>query len=279
MGSKDNKILKFTGQKSDWKMWSEVYKARAEVNDFLQVMLDKPENIPKKDYDKTDKGLNELNKKNLKAYSNLLSCISMKTSAGRIAINLVMSSKSEYWPNGNIAQAWLNLKRKYEPRTIAEVTRVKKSYVNATMKKGQDPDSFIDYLERLQIQMRELEMPVSDNEFIVDLTSKLSNEYENVIDKINDCIDSGEDIDIETIRDRLRSKYDRMNIKKPYQGRKQFQKEDEDSNSDDDKEDEEKAFYASDQFKGRCYKCGKQGHKGSDCRTGLICFNCGKKGH
>jgi hypothetical protein len=194
----------------------------------------------------------------------------MKTSAGQIAIHLIMSSKSENWPNGNFAQAWMNLKRKYKPRTVAEVTRVKRNYVNATMKKGQDPDSFIDYLEQIRIQMRELEMPVTDDEFIVDLMSKLSNEYENVIDKINNCIDSGDNINIETIRD--------MNNKIPYQGRKQFQREDEDSDLDDE-EDEEKAFYASDQFKGRCYKCGKQGHKGSDCQTGLICFNCRKKGH
>ena len=119
--------------------------------------------------------------------------------AGCIAINLVMSSKSEKWPNGNVAQVWNNLKRKYEPRTLSEVTRVKRSYINATMKKGQDPDLFIDYMEQLRIQMRELEMPVSDEEFIVDLMAKISNEYKNVIDKINNCIDSGEDIKIEMI--------------------------------------------------------------------------------
>ena len=99
MGNKDNKILKFTGQKSDWKIWSEVYKARAEVNDFLDMMMDDPEKIPKKNYDKTNKILNQLNKKNLKVYSDLLSCILMKMTAGRIAINLVISSKSEQWPN------------------------------------------------------------------------------------------------------------------------------------------------------------------------------------
>ena len=73
MGSDNNKILIFMGQKSDWKIWSEVYKARAEVNDFFDMMTGDPEKIPKNNYDKSNKILNELNKKNLKAYSDLLS--------------------------------------------------------------------------------------------------------------------------------------------------------------------------------------------------------------
>ena len=33
-------------------------------------------------------------------------------------------------------------------------------------------------------------------------------------------------------------------------------------------------------FKGKCRKCGQQGHKANDCRsTKKVCFECGKEGH
>ena len=62
------KIERFSGKKSDWKLWSEVFKSRAESKGLLDVILMKPEEIPDVNANLSDEKVLNLSKKNVKAY-------------------------------------------------------------------------------------------------------------------------------------------------------------------------------------------------------------------
>ena len=274
------KIERFSGRKQDWKLWSELFKSRAKSKGLLDVILMKPEDIPDDNADLSDEKVLNLY---VKAYMEIIACLSMKTAEGRVAMNLAIASKSSRYPKGNCAQAWKNLERKYSPHTAAGLSRLKKLYVNAKLRPGADPDMFIDYLERLRVQLSEMGDIIGDRIFLIDLISKLNKDYENVVDKINDMLDTTEnddELNIELIRDRLRSKFERMTKDRPffkkYKPKMNFK-----MNDNDDEESVDEALVTNGKFKGRCHKCGQYGHKGANCpkKKGIICFKCGKPGH
>ena len=259
------KIEKFSGEKNDWKLWAELFKARLLTKGLLDIINVKPEEIPNKDANVEEKGVKELLEQNSKAYLELIGAMNMKHTKGRMAINLVIATKTEKYPNGNCAKAWQNLMRKFEPKTSAERARVKKAYVNAKLKFGSDPDSFVDYLERLREELSNMSEVISDRTFLSDLISKLNNGYDNVIERMHDMIDeadSDDDVDVDLIRDRLRARYERLRATKggpdkPKRVNKQRKKrngDSEDSDDDSDNEgDEDQALVGYGAFKGMCY--------------------------
>ena len=66
------KIERFSGKKKDWKLWSEVFKSRAESKGLLDVLLMKPEDLPDVKADLTKQEVSNLSKKNVKAYMELI---------------------------------------------------------------------------------------------------------------------------------------------------------------------------------------------------------------
>ena len=77
---------------------------------------------------------------------------------------------------------------------------------------------------------------------------------------------------VDQVRDRLRAKYER-HIKSRRSN----------NNQNGNNNNEEGALTASDQFKGRCNRCGKYGHKEFECRTKkkdhIQCYHCKEMGH
>ena len=87
-------------------------------------------------------------------------------------------------------------------------------------------------------------------EMMTHILSKLTEEYKNIVENIQDYLD--EDIDpltIERIRDKLSVEYDQMAVK---------------SETKTSIEDE-KSLYVKYKFKGTFNKCGTYGHKSINC--------------
>ena len=76
------KIEKFSGDKLDWVIWSEMYKSRAVAKELIEVFEMDPEDIPKEGTTGLSADKKKRIKKNVKAYSNLMLCIDMKKPAG-----------------------------------------------------------------------------------------------------------------------------------------------------------------------------------------------------
>ena len=96
------------------------------TKDLFDVLRMDPDDIPDNKLSLMDPETKSLREKNTKAYLELIGGMDMKKTKGRIAMNLVVSTKSEKYPNGNCDQAWLSLKRKYSPHSAAEMSILKR---------------------------------------------------------------------------------------------------------------------------------------------------------
>jgi len=187
-----------------------------ELKGLAHLFLKAPMDIPDITSGDDDKEVVKLKKDNMKAYADLIICMDMKTTSGKAAMRLVVASKNEVYPRGNVSQEWKNLTRKFAPVTAAELTKAKAEYVNAKLKKNCDPDMFVDYLERLRARLDELGAPVDTRMFIFDILSKLGDEYDLIIERTYELLDSNvdeEEVILENLRDKLRAKYERMSNK------------------------------------------------------------------
>ena len=204
---------KFSGKKEDWYLWEKVFKAKMLERGLLETINGDPEKIVVKvnelgTKEEKKKEVKEMNK-NIKAYAIMLSVIDMKTPIGRSAMKLVGITETSTWPNGNSAKAWANLKQKYEPVNALEKTREKMVYINIKMKEGQDPDSFLNYLESKRERLTQLGASITDEDFLADLMSKLPKSYESIIERMADLIDEKKppaEI-IELVREKMRAKH------------------------------------------------------------------------
>ena len=103
--SDDHKVEKFTGNRSDWKLWSEMFKARLQAKDLWDIVDSDPGLIPDINSDPKDADEEKYNKQNVKAYSEMMMAMDMKKSQARVAMNLIISSKSKRYPSSSMAEA------------------------------------------------------------------------------------------------------------------------------------------------------------------------------
>ena len=170
--------------------------------------------------------------------------------------------------------------KRFESKTSAsKVKLMGQLHASKLTKKSKDPEVWISELELLRSRLAEMGTTVDDDFLILHILNNLPNEYDNVVENLEERVDSVlNPLGIEDVRQKLSEKYEKMRL------RKKFKEE-----SDDD---DERAMFAA-KFKGRCNKCGKFGHKAKDCRSNVDsdkeknlkkkftgkCFHCGKVGH
>ena len=255
------RVISFSGKKSDWPIWEEKFLARAARKRYKDVLLGKME-IPKSTDEFTAtttegkkkaeiKDLNEL------AYQDLILSIDGTTKAGRVAFQIVKTSKGKDYVDGNAAVAWQRLRKKYAPTRAPSLLLLKKKFAQSRLKdKNSDPDEWLTELEDMRTQLSEMKMEMSDNDFIIHVLGNLPEDYEIEVSKLEDRI--GKDLTIDDVRESLNLRFEKM---------KKSGKSDNDDDSDDDDDGKnEKALFAK-QFKGKCRECGKYGHKAVDCRS------------
>ena len=124
------------------------------------------------------------------------------------------------------------------------------------MKKQVDPDIFITYLEGLRATMRDMESFITDKQFIMHVMNNLNKDYDNTVENLEKLINGKKDpLTIEQMREDLSLKHERLYGT-------------DNAGAFDRDDDGEHALYAgAGRWKGKCNKCGKQGHKGVDCRS------------
>jgi hypothetical protein len=233
-------------------------------------------------------------------YSDLISLIDTTKSSGRAAFSVVRMAKNETSPMGSLPLAWARLKNKYSPKSAPRLGRLQGMFYSSKLKPGNDPVNFVDYMESVRTEMDEIHqdtdgvvigaMLMSDRQFVqAILNAALTDDYANLIEKVEDKIDEGTPLGIEDLKEKLAAKYTRIKVWSKQENRNELH---------------EHALYGTDStpsyytdgFSGLCRNCGKRGHKSVNCRDKnngngnkvgnfgpprfkVECYNCGKIGH
>jgi len=287
------RVISFDGKATTWPSWKEKFLAKAKKKGYKKILQKKvevikeTETIPDSDPDKNEKLANrELNEN---AYADLILSIDATKPTGRTVFNLIRNTKSDDYPDGNAANAWTALEKKFEPKTAPSKAKLHRLFYKAEMKKDVDPINFITYLEDIRSRLADAGIKMDDEHFILQVLNTVTTGYATEVRLIEEKLDKSETVTIDDLKDRLSLEYERV-LKW-----KKHEEEDEDE-SDKSDEENEKAFFST-QFKGRCNYCGKYGHNASRCRQRMrdmdnqdnnnqkngksnkTCNYCGKYGH
>jgi hypothetical protein len=181
-------------------------------SDVLTVEFDfevtEEENLFAAEAIKAKKKVQELNEQ---GYSDLILSMDTKENAGKIAFNLVRSSKSEDYEDGNIAVAIKSLNQKYSPKTAPTLGKYHKLFYSLKLKKKADPDVFIAYLEDLRLSMAEMKSKMTDDQFLLHLHNHLTKDYDPEVKDLEKRIGSSENpLDIKEVQENLNLCYKRM---------------------------------------------------------------------
>jgi gag-polypeptide of LTR copia-type/Zinc knuckle len=124
------KLSAFPGNTKDWERLSKTFLAKSKIRGYKGVLLGTEE--VKKDesnYQKT-KSLNDL------AYAEVL--ISCKSD---LCFGFIENCKSQRFPDGDAALAWMNFIEKFEPKTKMNVIKLKKEFMECGLDSfNKDPD-------------------------------------------------------------------------------------------------------------------------------------------
>jgi len=178
---------------------------------------------------------------------------------------------------GDARSALEYLDMKYSNKTEADLTQLLNAFTNCKLESiTDDPDKWFLQLDSLNEKLRQINVDYAKREYEIkaQMLGSLPPGYEDVRTKISGNETSFSVADIEReIRDKWKREYFKaddgkkdknvaMNVERQGQGpqgKKHYKKP----------------------FKGRCRKCGKQGHKASECKSDKkgVCFQCGEDGH
>ena len=165
----------------------------------------------------------------------------------RVAFNFVKLAKTKDLADGYASLAWKRLKEKYATKSANTLLRFKKKILNLKLELKTDPEEWITNLEYIRAQMMDQDYVIDKKDFHMHILNNLQDKYEIVQRDLERKLDK--DLKTVEIQTELKLKFQRMCPSK-----------------NDDKNDENENLGLFDgYFKGHCYNCSQQGHKGVNC--------------
>eukprot|EP00977_Amphora_coffeiformis_P025774 scaffold22134_cov95-Amphora_coffeaeformis.AAC.1 len=146
------RVLPFKGGKTEWRMWSRKFLARARAKGFKAIMEGTPGTTAVPKYNEVLDETQDADKPKIKArkanddgYNELLLSIE-----DEVCFGLVDGAVTPDLPDGDLAKAWTALKNKFEPKTKTAMTDLKLDFTKCKMEEGEDPEEWITTLESYQ---------------------------------------------------------------------------------------------------------------------------------
>jgi Reverse transcriptase (RNA-dependent DNA polymerase)/gag-polypeptide of LTR copia-type/Zinc knuckle len=239
--------------------------------------FDKPNEIVPSTADVEKETATEAMKKMFKENRESHNLIAMSCSG--IPLGLVRRAK------GDVRDAIRRLDKKYAKKSTANLMGLLKQFTSCKLEStSSDPEAWFVELDRINAKLQSIDESYAkkDYEMKAHLLGNLPEGYEDVETKLQGQEDK---LEVEDIEEEISNKWQRT-FKKAA-----------DKKAGDKTGRTNVAMFAdgktnvavknarntkfSNQFKGRCRKCGKVGHKKADCRSDKtgVCFECGKEGH
>jgi len=241
--------------------------ARARLGRWSKI-LEGSESVPPEDLEE-DELVDEqkrAKKWNDEAYNVLILCCEGS------AFNCVERAVTERLPHGDAALAWKNLKEQYADAQLVDRIELRRQFNSRILKTGETPDNYIDDLVYLQGRLREAGTEIGSDEMITQVLFGLPQSYSEVTTILT--IQHGETT-LNEVRKALRAFYRRNLEQKNNNSREKTQ-----DTALTVPQRNPRGNNQPNRFTGKCFKCGKTGHRAADCRsTKSKCFKCGKPGH
>jgi len=192
---KSIKVICFDGQQANWSYWEEKFLARARRKGFKDVLLGTipiPQDSEKLDLN-TDEGKAKKNARDMNelAYKELVLSIDTSTSPGKVAFQLIKGCKTTANKNSDCALAWKRLGAKYAPKLAPTKMELKLEFQRSRLKATDaDPDEWITELGGIRTRLKDMNLDISDEDFMIHILNNLPSEYEVQISKLEDCLGS-----------------------------------------------------------------------------------------
>jgi len=263
------RVPTFDGDKTKrpfYKKKLESYLARSGLSELLTKKVgDAVERhnyiAPSSTSDEVKEEVKRIQKMNQKAAGILLNSILTDAEKGQSVFYLIQVEKSHNakagYAGGQLHKEWTAMTNRCEEVESKSIADLKEEHCGAKMRDYQQPSLFIVQMERLKTKMEEKGHEISDENFLLDILSKLPESKSSSM--MNPCqtkklfikekMTGGHNLDMLTID---LEKTHAENI--------------EDTNNKKGSNEGEKGFCTSGKTsKGKCYNCGKMGHMGKDC--------------
>jgi transposase InsO family protein len=202
------RLMPFSGQQEHWRQWSAKHLARAAIIGTYDALMhttetDEGEESSSSSRISTRSGAAaaaaeaELEKADRQAYAELL------VSCSDIAFYIVEAVKPG--PQ-RAARAWKELCNKYQVKSSARKTELRKLFSTARMTADQDPDVFIMELDYIRRQLADNGVDISDADFVTDIVVKLPDAYSELVTLVEQDLDN---LSLADLQVKLRGFYSR----------------------------------------------------------------------
>jgi len=174
---------KYNGKKGDYHRWQALFMAIFRQKKMPELLEHLKDDVvtPKDDctcedaHGQVDPVLIKIQEQNKKGYAILLSSVAADTDEEKVAFDTVLATADEAagYADGNFKKAWTNLRDLMEPRTQVTLQKNKEAYNDMKMRFGDDPSVLMTKLKDLRQKMANQGRNFPDEEFIMDVLSKL----------------------------------------------------------------------------------------------------------
>ena len=263
------RVPTFDWDKAKWPFYKkklESYLTRSGTSELLTKKVGN--NVERDDYvapsgasDEQKEEVKQIQKMNQKAAGILLNSLLTNAERGQSVFYLIEkfhNAKAGGSAGGQFYKEWMAMTTRYEEVESKSIADLKEECYGAKMRDDQQPSLFIVQMERLKIKMKEKGHDVNEEDFLLDILSKLPesrsssmmNPYQIKKLFIKEKLMSACTPDMLTI-DLEKTHIENIEETKNKKGLNEG----------------EKGFYTSGKtLKGKCYNCGKMGRMGKACR-------------
>ena len=181
-------------------MWSRKFKAQASIKDYDDVLT----GVVKIEDGISSEDQKIITKMNKRGYSDLILACSEP-----VSFNLVETEKSTLFPNGDANLAWLALENKYEPRDGQSKIKLKRELAQSKLESGEDPEEWITKLLQKTARLIQLGGSFTEEDLMLHILCNLPEEFENTVENNEKALNEGT-LTLASLRSSLDSKFKRV---------------------------------------------------------------------